>query len=87
MNRNEPCWCGSGRKFKKCHGGPDAPVAGDDTLSITRRSEIARASAAKTVDVALMKELHEYAYTRYGPRLVHGGGRRFFDGRPAGAQR
>ncbi|MAR92418.1 MAG: zinc chelation protein SecC [Pseudomonadales bacterium] len=18
--RNEPCWCGSGRKFKKCHG-------------------------------------------------------------------
>ena len=20
MNRNEPCWCGSGMKFKKCHG-------------------------------------------------------------------
>lgn len=19
--RNEPCWCGSGKKFKKCHGG------------------------------------------------------------------
>lgn len=19
-NRNDPCWCGSGRKFKKCHG-------------------------------------------------------------------
>ncbi|MFL1495130.1 SEC-C metal-binding domain-containing protein [Pseudomonas antarctica] len=18
--RNEPCWCGSGTKFKKCHG-------------------------------------------------------------------
>jgi uncharacterized protein YecA (UPF0149 family) len=18
--RNEPCWCGSGKKFKKCHG-------------------------------------------------------------------
>ena len=18
--RNEPCWCGSGQKFKKCHG-------------------------------------------------------------------
>lgn len=18
--RNDPCWCGSGRKFKKCHG-------------------------------------------------------------------
>jgi uncharacterized protein YchJ len=20
LGRNEPCWCGSGRKFKKCHG-------------------------------------------------------------------
>ena len=22
--RNDPCWCGSGRKFKKCHGTADA---------------------------------------------------------------
>jgi preprotein translocase subunit SecA len=20
LGRNEPCWCGSGKKFKKCHG-------------------------------------------------------------------
>ncbi|MBT6703612.1 MAG: hypothetical protein HOB14_18305 [Gammaproteobacteria bacterium] len=20
MGRNEPCWCGSGKKFKQCHG-------------------------------------------------------------------
>jgi preprotein translocase subunit SecA len=20
MGRNEPCWCGSGKKFKLCHG-------------------------------------------------------------------
>ncbi len=20
MGRNEPCWCGSGKKFKFCHG-------------------------------------------------------------------
>jgi hypothetical protein len=19
MNRNQPCWCGSGKKYKKCH--------------------------------------------------------------------
>ncbi len=25
LGRNDPCWCGSGRKFKKCHG---LPVAG-----------------------------------------------------------
>ena len=22
--RNDPCWCGNGRKFKKCHGSPKA---------------------------------------------------------------
>jgi hypothetical protein len=27
--RNDPCPCGSGKKWKKCHGGPDAaPAAG-----------------------------------------------------------
>ena len=20
VGRNEPCWCGSGKKFKQCHG-------------------------------------------------------------------
>jgi len=20
VGRNEPCWCGSGKKFKHCHG-------------------------------------------------------------------
>jgi hypothetical protein len=24
LGRNDPCWCGSGRKFKKCHGAPGA---------------------------------------------------------------
>ena len=24
--RNEPCTCGSGRKWKHCHGAPPAPV-------------------------------------------------------------
>jgi uncharacterized protein YecA (UPF0149 family) len=23
--RNEPCWCGSGKKFKRCHGAAAAP--------------------------------------------------------------
>jgi preprotein translocase subunit SecA len=22
LGRNEPCWCGSGKKFKQCHGRP-----------------------------------------------------------------
>ena len=20
IGRNDPCWCGSGKKFKRCHG-------------------------------------------------------------------
>jgi hypothetical protein len=24
LGRNDPCWCGSGKKFKKCHGVPGA---------------------------------------------------------------
>jgi len=24
LNRNEPCWCGSGKKYKKCHLPSDA---------------------------------------------------------------
>jgi preprotein translocase subunit SecA len=24
VGRNQPCWCGSGKKFKNCHGAPGA---------------------------------------------------------------
>lgn len=27
MNRNELCWCGSGKKYKKCHADFDEHVA------------------------------------------------------------
>ncbi len=27
MDRNAPCYCGSGKKFKKCHGSPEAQSA------------------------------------------------------------
>ncbi|MGC8639777.1 MAG: SEC-C metal-binding domain-containing protein [Isosphaeraceae bacterium] len=26
IGRNDPCWCGSGKKYKKCHLGKDRPV-------------------------------------------------------------
>lgn len=26
IGRNEPCWCGSGRKYKSCHAGFDAKI-------------------------------------------------------------
>jgi hypothetical protein len=27
LGRNDPCWCGSGEKFKKCHGSGVEPAA------------------------------------------------------------
>ena len=29
LSRNEPCWCGSGTKFKRCHG---SPTTNDEAL-------------------------------------------------------
>src|ERR1700736_7073726 len=26
IRSNDPCWCGSRRKFKRCHGAPEARV-------------------------------------------------------------
>jgi preprotein translocase subunit SecA len=28
IGRNQPCPCGSGKKYKKCHGRPGAPPLG-----------------------------------------------------------
>jgi methionyl aminopeptidase len=30
IGRNDPCWCGSGKKYKKCHIGQAPPVASGD---------------------------------------------------------
>jgi SEC-C motif len=26
LGRNDPCWCGSGKKYKKCHMAADEPI-------------------------------------------------------------
>lgn len=33
QGRNDPCWCESGVKFKKCHGGPNPPRTPPDVIS------------------------------------------------------
>lgn len=35
--RNDPCWCGSGKKYKKCH------AASDEAVSFARSKELAEA--------------------------------------------
>jgi len=63
IGRNDPCPCGSGRKYKKCHGvSQQVPVATPDA---------ARARALKARDVALGENLFRYARASYGPRWLH----------------
>lgn len=32
--RNEPCWCGSGKKYKKCHQPVDGEKAAEKACSL-----------------------------------------------------
>lgn len=37
VGRNQPCPCGSGRKYKQCHGRPSAPAAGEEHAGAVSR--------------------------------------------------
>jgi methionyl aminopeptidase len=39
LGRNDPCWCGSGRKYKKCHLGADRVARGPEPAP-ARRSAV-----------------------------------------------
>ena len=40
LSRNDPCWCGSGKKFKKCHLGKDQPPPRPKTLDFHNNRRI-----------------------------------------------
>ena len=33
IERNDPCWCGSGKKYKKCHEAFDHKLNGSSTVT------------------------------------------------------
>ena len=55
--RNEPCWCGSGRKYKTCHPGQDRPVPLPDRVGWLCRKAVGylmhRGGAALATSVAM----------------------------------
>ncbi len=59
IGRNDSCPCGSGKKYKKCHG------ALDHVAVVT--PEIARATALKAIDVQLNDRIMRFARMFYGP--------------------
>ena len=57
---NQPCWCGSGQKYKKCHRDPDAQAAG------VRRVQPGRISPPRAVPPEIPRP--DYAVTGHpGP--------------------
>jgi hypothetical protein len=58
MNRNDPCPCGSGKKYKKCHGRP---------MTAAVPPAVATANAVKADDRRLVDSLMRFARTRFGP--------------------
>jgi len=62
IGRNDPCPCGSGRKYKKCHGLSVGVVASPD---------VARAGSLKVCDVELHDRLLRFARAQHGPHWLH----------------
>ncbi len=59
VGRNEPCWCGSGRKYKKCH-------LGRQQLTLAQRVRWLYAKAAQHAELSGWRELlAEVGYERY----------------------
>jgi hypothetical protein len=61
IGRNDPCPCGSGKKYKKCHGQAASSAAA------AVHPDAARANALKAVDAELGERLLRFARMRHGP--------------------
>ena len=44
--RNEPCWCGSGKKYKKCHYLLEQPPVGPEPAPFWVRMRVAEAGCS-----------------------------------------
>jgi hypothetical protein len=64
MDRNAPCPCGSGRKFKKCHGAAVPPEAA--ALPADARAEWVRGDAVLSRQQRVGQELLDWAARKMG---------------------
>ena len=63
VGRNDPCPCGSGKKYKKCHGR-------EAVAQLSIRPDIARANELKALDMELGDRLLRYIATRYSEQWL-----------------
>lgn len=85
IGRNQPCPCGSGRKYKKCHGhasatiSPAAAIAAGARLRAHEASEIVRQRAEGHGRPVISTEFNDYRFVAIGSRLAYGKWRFFTD--------
>jgi len=58
IGRNEPCPCGSGKKFKKCHGSLSVPRPDEVAATAPVREEIRKRLAALRLEAAARERAH-----------------------------
>lgn len=68
MDRNAPCPCGSGRKYKKCHGAAVPPEAA--ALAADARAEWVRGDAVLSRQQRVGQELLDWAQRKLGAEWV-----------------
>ena len=65
-SRNDPCPCGSGLKFKKCHGTAQALTLQEPAASAT--SGVAATAAIQQMDHELVERMLRFSQSRHGKR-------------------
>lgn len=70
IGRNEPCWCGSGRKYKVCHAGFDAKIESYREKGhivpphhiIKTPAQIEQIKESCKINIAILDYLEEHIY-------------------------
>ncbi|MCI9378095.1 MAG: methionyl aminopeptidase [Eubacterium sp.] len=68
IGRNDPCWCGSGRKYKACHQAFDEKIAGfaaaghivPDRKMIKTAGQIAKIKESAKINIAVLDYISGY---------------------------
>jgi hypothetical protein len=70
--RNDPCWCGSGKKFKKCHY-LIAPQPPEGSIDNSSRQQL------RVAEAELQNEMIDFYHSRLGGELAIDAWEEFFD--------
>ena len=77
LSRNAPCWCGSGRKYKRCH------FAADEATGTAGQAPSAKPAPIHKVDERLVIRMARFATVRFGRAWLNHAERHFVDAEAA----